>query len=686
MTAPSTNALPAGRMRVWFRDFREIAFSDPLKARTIIVLILFVAHIAATVLLVKPGHYSIDEGIYHQMVANFAESGTLEAWTGYDEFPSPELTFVFHKVRDGRLYPQYPYLTAIIAWPFYKMFGYHGMFLLNAVAYVGIAIFCFATARRVFGDTAVALDSVIILTVATFAWEYSQAAWPHAVAVLFVVAALHLTIRGLAEDDDRRMWRFALAAGAVIGVGAGVRLDVTFVTPAIVLPYFFLTPFRVRPALAAVAGALPGLAGLAITNYVKFGNLSPFSYGTSGQASEVLHYLPVVALGSLGVGLLWLSTRQQFLAFARRRPLPVLGAAVLAVGLALLVPSVGKNLAQLASGGLQILVDLRFRDAALLEGGMVRSASGAVIYGAGLKKTLLQSLPWLPLLFLPLAAMLRPHEPRRLLGVLFLSSTGYLTVYSYFAWHGGLALNMRYFLPFLPTFVILGAWALSTLAAETTDIVRRIAVFTFPVTLNIVLFLFRDDSRNPEALEGLLLTIPLVVAAILSILLLFRSVARTRLRAVMSGASLVVAAAAIGWASASALAYDYILDTSRRAGMAKMAAPVTSLVEPDSIVFVYHETPFFGLYDKYKVRVAAPYRDDFRSFRPLLEFHLQAERPVYLALGEDGLKTARQRGLLDGLSLIPLSDEVFRVYPPEGRAPADASHLLEPTSPRNPDT
>lgn len=662
MSATGVSPSGAAGLLAGLRDARAIAFSDVLRVRTVVLLGLLAAHIAASVLLVSPGHYSIDEGIYHQMARDFARSGTLESWNGYEEFPSQELTSVFHIEREGRLYPQYPYLAPVVAWPFYEALGYRGLFALNAVAYLGIAILCFAMARRIFGETALALDSVIILTVATFAWQYSQGAWPHALAVLSVTGALYLTVLGLTAPDERRMAGFALAAGSVIGLTAGIRLDVVFASPAIILPYFLLAPTRLRPAVAALAGMLPGFAILAATNYAKFDTFSPFSYGRTGGTSEPSGYIPVALLGLLGVAVLWLATRPRVVDFARRRPWQAAGLFIALSGLALLIPPVAGTVTKIAVGASQLLVDLRFRNPEWLEPGMRRTASGAMVYFSGLKKALLQSLPWLPLLALPLAALFRPREPVRLFAVLFLVSAGYLAVYSYYAWHGGLALNTRYFLPFLPAFAILGAWGLKELAADAPPPFRRAAIYAFLVALNAVIFLIRDDFQTPEANEGTLLTMPLVLAALLSIGLLLRGINAGRARRVLSGATLLAAATAMGWASAGALSYDYLLDTMRRRGMAVTGQSAAPLIERDSILFAQYELKYFGLYDRDRVRIAGTLRDNFESFRPLLDYHLDAGRPVYIALEEDGLEIARDRGLLDGLSLTVLSDDLIRVH------------------------
>ncbi|MDH3229152.1 MAG: glycosyltransferase family 39 protein [Alphaproteobacteria bacterium] len=629
--------------------------------RLSVVSLLFILHLAVTVFVTQPGHLSIDEGIYHQMARAFAQSGSLSVWNGYEEFPSDELKHPIHAVRDGALYPQYPYLTAIAAWPFYTAMGYRGLFVMNALAYVAVALLCFATTRRIFGDARLALDSVVILTLASYAWQYSQEAWPHTLSLMFIAAAVYCTVRGLSRDSSGSGAHWAFVAGTALGIGAGARLDVVFALPAIVLPYLFLTPMRPRAALTALAGLIPGLAALAATNYVKFGVPSPFSYGgAKAGAGELIHYLPVLAYGLLATIGLWAVTRPGIRIWLRARPAGVaVATAVALIGL-WLVPPVAAATQQLGAGAVRLIVDFRLYDAARIEPGMSLTAGGSVVYFSGLKKALLQSMPWLPLLALPVAAFARANQPHRVLGMLFILATAYLAFYSYYAWHGGLALNLRYFLPVLLPSAILGAWALRELAREAPPAMLVPAIIAAPTAFLVATYLVYRNLE-PAAAEGPLLTVPLVFAVLLAILLLCRAVATGPARRATAGVAVLCAATAMGWGSASTIAYDAPMSAALRALHAERARVVVPYLTADSILFVYHETPYYGLYELDRVRIAATNRDDFDSFRPLLEHHLAAGRPVYLALGEKGMAIARERGLLEGLRLNALSEQVSRV-------------------------
>ena len=73
------------------------------------------------------------------MMVRAVDQGTSpEIWNGYQELETPELrilkTYPLVAV-DGRLVSQYPPFFAQIAWPFYALFGFWGLFLLNLLLY-----------------------------------------------------------------------------------------------------------------------------------------------------------------------------------------------------------------------------------------------------------------------------------------------------------------------------------------------------------------------------------------------------------------------------------------------------------------------------------------------------------------------------------------------------------------------
>ncbi len=245
--------------------------------KLLVLLAFFALHLLVSSIWVAPGHATIDEGVYDFMLRDFVTRGSLAIWNGYEEFPSPELLLATMVVHDGTLLSQYPHVFTILATPFYWLFGYRGVFLLNALSFVGAVVVCFLLAQRLFRDSSLSLNSCLVLIFATFAWEYAQTGYPHAVSMLLVVLAVYCAVCSLQAPRGRRELWWAYAAGLTLGLGVGVRLDTIFALPAMLLPFVFAHPWRPRPAVVLSAGLLPGLIVLSVINYLKFGTISPFS-------------------------------------------------------------------------------------------------------------------------------------------------------------------------------------------------------------------------------------------------------------------------------------------------------------------------------------------------------------------------------------------------------------------------
>ena len=123
------------------------------------------------------------------------------------------------------------------------------------------------------------------------------------------------------------------------------------------------------------------------------------------------------------------------------------------------IPQVYTMLERLVAGAAQLLIDLRYRSLDISEPGMRRTPTGGIIYIGGLKKSLLQSCPYIAALVIPLAQALRRGRDAKAITLLLLLPACFIGVYSYFAWHGGLCLNLRYLVPTLPFAAILTAYA-----------------------------------------------------------------------------------------------------------------------------------------------------------------------------------------------------------------------------------
>ncbi|MCG8695689.1 MAG: hypothetical protein MI806_31135 [Minwuiales bacterium] len=585
-----------------------------------------------------------------------ATSGRLTIWNGYQEFPSPHLVLSLARLHEGQLAPQYPHLFAYVAVPFYELFGYRGLFLLNGLSYLGVVALCYALARRLFDDRTLALNACLIFILASYAWEYSQAAWPHALTLLTTIGAVYLAFMARDAGTLVRTLSLAALAGLVGGLGIGLRLDAVFVFPALLFLFLFDRPCRPWPAVAIVIGALPTLLVLAAINQAKFGIPSPFTYGASvgGNASGITAYLPL-ALALAGAGLVvWILTREPIYHRFAARSAPLLLGIAGVVAVAFLVPPVRDAAVRLASGLYFLVADLRIRDPLIVEGGLTRSPTGGMIYIGSLKKSLLQSCPYLVILALPLVRLLRGRSDAMTLAGLFAVPVTFILVYGYFHWHGGQGLNLRYLLPVLPFGAILTAYAWRELYAGLPPGWRQAVQLSGIGLFVAYALLVAAGPMSIGVQEHVYLSVPMAIAAVGLALTAAVSAFRISPSANLKGACAVAVTLGFVWAGLVGFTYDLPRSAGWRAMGVSLAEMFDPVVEPDSLLFVRNPDPFFGLLTDKQVRLALPDNDRMAGVRALADFHLDAGRPVYAWLDPDFAEVAEDRGLFAGLTEVTL--------------------------------
>lgn len=631
----------------------------PRASRVKIVVLagLLIFHIIFSLFLVAPGYFTVDEGIYHLMSREFAASGGLTIWNGYEEIASRELVLLTLRVHNEGLVAQYPPLFVILVSPPYWIAGFHGLFLGNALAFAGVVWLCFLISQKLFRDLDLSLDACLILVLATFAWQYSQAAWPHAVSMLFVIGAFHLVLIALDCPRERTALVRAFLAGLVTGFGVGVRLDVIFVLPALVLPFLFVSPWRPWRGLAVGVGMLPGLAVLAVMNHVKFGIASPFTYGQAagqGSSSDPATYLGIFLVALVPLAAIWVFSRDCGRAFVLSHRWAVGFVLAIVGALFLASPQGWAMISRLATGSFQLLIDMRIRDLDILEGALSRGPTGGMIYQGILKKSLLQSCPYLVVLALPLLDLVRGTRERAALGLLFIIPFVYVGVYSYFAWHGGRAFNMRYFLPMTPFLAVLTAYAWRRVPNDLSDPWIRVCKVAVFGVLTIHLLDTFPPWESMAVQEQIFLSGPLLIAAILLVLFVCSHLSRGSARQALQRATTVAMIVALLWSGMVAITYDYPRDYVIRMNRSKLSNEVARVIKPDSILFESDSSVFFGLIDMERIRFAEPKLDDFEDFARLLRFHLDSGRPVYLWLDREMKDGLRKHHLLDQLDYVPI--------------------------------
>ena len=508
------------------------------------------------------GGFTIDEALYADMAHAMASRGALDITPQNlaDGAPLIEKSDGLVRVIDERILPQYPSLYAIIAAPFYAALGVKGLFLLNSLCAIFALLATYEIARGFSLSARTAGAAVILLGAASIFPGYVFAIWPHMLALAFLLGGAWGAQRAGLAGPGKAIAPAALA-GLCFGLGVGVRVDVVL---SAIAAFFWLRLFA-KPsdriaALALIAGLAPGFLLAACLNEAKFGAFTPFTYGHAGGGTDLGRY----ALIGAGVGLISLAalvvdvSAKPFARFRDQvleRRWTAFGAlAVLALGgLLIAAPN-------LLHGLYVLIVDLQ----AFAGGGrdgQVRDAFGYWTFWGLPKKALLQSMPFLPLALLPFAAFLKGQNVR-MASFLILLSAAPIIFFALNAWDGGMAFNLRYYLPAAPFLVILAACGLEELAPQyktRANLFLRGAIVGFMFAVATYSMAPAFGPRFERAME---LYPQLVVSAALAIALMI-----TILRAEAHVARLAAAALA-----AAALGVSVLISLSDVAGYTGLRA------------------------------------------------------------------------------------------------------------------
>lgn len=608
---------------------------SPLHVKEILLVLLAAAHIIWSLSTMIPAYLLIDEALYHWMSESFSDTWGLALWTGYDEFPSEEFLHRHTRLHDGRVFAQYPHFFTIFSWPLYRTMGLLGLFMANAVSFLGVIALCYAGARRLFHDRDIAVNSCLILALTTFFWEYSQAAWPHTTSSLFVLAAFYLAVRADEGASKRSEGLFALSAGLIAGFGSGIRMDGFLIIPCVLFWWLFRSKPGITRAVVFLMGTIPGLAALAYTNHIKFGVLSPFSYGDSSVG--FMRTLPP-ALGAAAFAFmlfLWVATRPSVEERIRSRlgwGYPLIFAVLIfsAVSIAgVFFPGDWAILKRTLRGFFEAVVDIRAIDLGASFPSMERSRGGGVIYGGAHKKALLQSLPYLTLLAIPFVEMIRNRAERYRLTVLFSVPAAFIALHAYLiSEHGGLCLNYRYFVSIFPFTSILCAYAWAKLNEDWRKPAGYTALAAATVVTAAAFAFFMRRFVTLEALEFPLLTLPHFMAAFIGSLVIAGYAVKTRGVRLLRIACMITIGAAMTSSGLTAFFYDYARHRETRLKGFIFDQKALTKVPPNSL---FISTAFLGpsLIQGHKIRIAFPAMDQGRDTPKLIAFHLAEGRRVF---------------------------------------------------------
>ncbi|MCA0044223.1 hypothetical protein [Celeribacter litoreus] len=157
--------------------------------------------------------YTVDEMVLYAGFSAMDQDGSLFIENGYKEFGSEALQNWFMTGGPSGLSQQYPSGYTYLGYPFWALAGIRGLFILNAIAAVGVVALTYALAS-VFAERAIARWAAGLLVFGSFLTDYAGGIWPHSLAVFFTMVAIYAAVR-------------AEGAGQIIcdlGAGRGARL------------------------------------------------------------------------------------------------------------------------------------------------------------------------------------------------------------------------------------------------------------------------------------------------------------------------------------------------------------------------------------------------------------------------------------------------------------------------------
>lgn len=617
------------RAGIWRRPPRLTA--KRLTAGLVIALIVLGWATSST------GLFTVDEYFYVRSAESMAEEGSLTfRQFEVDGAPALDMNFARPTSEAGRLTPQYPSGYALVAAPFFAILGIKGLTLLNAIAAAASLWLTFGITLAIYRNENSALLAVVILATATFWSSYAFAVWPHMVALAIVLAALD---RMLAAGNGET--NAVIAAGLIVGFGQTVRIDMIVLAPVVIfwLRLFCDGPTR-RDALRFVLALAPGLAFAAWLNWEKSGVLNPFIYENDVAANQPSDFLPLaIAAGALMIAIMMFDVRRLNKWPHGSKPLVTMALLVCATGL------LTSPWTAMFKGYWVSLVDAQAYEHLDRQIGIVRNEFGWLNFYGFSKKALAESLPFLPLMALPIIRFFRGAMTRGE-GLLLAVAGAFATLYSFNQTDSGLGLNARFLLPLLPIASIIAAVELRGLQQES-----RIPALTLAKVgaLGAGFFLvFRlitsDEGRWSTPFD---LYPQLAIAFLLLVVLGWR----VRWPSAPS-AQIACALAAVSIGAGAAISIDdFVRDQSYRAYVARKAAFFRAALPAESFVLTTRPSAFIEAATR-GVAIAYPGLNPPERERTAVVAHQRAGWCVF-AEG-DGARLRLKRDL--GLSALRVPD------------------------------
>lgn len=543
------------------RRSRQLARDWPRLAFTAATLLL-----VAGAFLAPPMPFIDDGGLYYDMARAMADHGVLHIAQNGGVEGAPPLVKWLTSAHEGKVYAQYPAGYALVAAPFYKLFGIHGLMLLNALSAAAALAMTYRLSKTLYAESGAAMEAAALLGVASFLSYYAFTIWPQALGLSLYLGATLLAVEGVTRSNSGTAWKWLAASGLLIGFGVSIRIDVILTLPAILIWLrLFALPANRLAAGAVFLGTIPGLGFSAFLNWLKYGVPSPISYGPAGGNTDPSAYTAIAIAVTVGLTVLMLADLKKLAAEAyRRRPLVCLigGGAVAA----LIVTFCWPIISPLLRGAWVLVFNLQALQQKYFQPGVGYDEYGRLLFWGFPKRAFTQSVPFAALIVIPVIAHLRGKRSVAL-ALCLLAIAAPIAFYALHEWHGGGSYNIRYFLPALPFVSILAAQGARRLyqqsglspktAALTGALLAIVGFTTFDFAHSVAMN--APQLRTPSDLypQSLFFCV-LVILSMLAVMAPGRSQR-------LSGATLLFAAFVVGYSASVNFSDEFAQEKTRAA-------------------------------------------------------------------------------------------------------------------------
>lgn len=574
------------------------------------------------------GSFAIDESLYLAMADAMATRGDLAIQSDGGVAGAPSLTVALSGYgADGRVYPQYPAGYAFIAAPFYLIGGVAGLFMLNAIAGLIAIGLVRDIAMRLYRDEKIALLAAALFVACTYFLTYAFAIWPHVLTLAMLLGAASAALRG--ADRTRARLPLLALSGALIAAAATVRVDsVIFFAPVFIWLRLVAAPGNRAAALVFLAGGVPLLALASIFNYVKYGVAAPITYGDPSGYETLGDYAPMATAAIIGGASLFIIDAEKAAPVIKKAALQrgfliAFGAGVLGALILL-----HRQIFTLAHHLWTLLVDIQAYNGDYFHDELKPDAKGFLTTFGMPKKALLQSMPYFVATLVCAYDLMRGRRVRAA-SFCFLFAAAPIVFFALKQWHGGYALNMRFFFPAVPFLAILSAAAIAPLLARENDAPKRFLYAVACGCLGLIVLQMLLVKTYPG--YGVIITThsPLLAAFALSIAtgahLFRRSAAASR-------AFLIAAGVAVGAAGASNFG-DFTLTKEKRSRSGRADAYFARVAPKGALIVSLEETQLAGALAR-GVSLLHPYDGEEKKVAEAIAAFDAAGRCVYVKKGE----------------------------------------------------